>query len=130
MSERQTSPLPLKIEDIDSRWLTTALRTRVPGVTVDDFEIVDVNHGTSTKIRLRLLLDEAGRRAGIPSLVILKGGFEPHSFALPFMHENEARFYRDVQPALALPTPACYFADFDSETGQGIVIMEDLWRAE
>src|SRR5579864_2904352 len=119
MTERQISPLPLKIEEIDRHWLTAALRTRAPGVTVDNFDIVDVNHGTSTKIRLRLVMDAAGLQAGIPSLVILKGGFESHSSALPFMHENEARFYRDIEPALGLHAPACYFADFDSETGQG-----------
>jgi Ecdysteroid kinase-like family len=126
MSDRSGRALPLKVEAIDAPWLTAALRTRAPGVTVKDFELVDVNHGTSTKLRLRLDLDELGHRAGIPAVVILKGGFEPHSFALPFMHENEARFYRDLQPALGLHAPDCYFADFDPETGQGIVIMEDL----
>lgn len=116
----------MRIEEIDRDWLTAALRVKAPDATVRDFEIVDVDHGTSTKIRLRLDLDEAGRRAGIPTLVILKGGFEAHSFALQFMHENEARFYRDLQPALGLHSPRCYFADSDPGTEQGIVIMEDL----
>jgi hypothetical protein len=69
----------LRIENIDGTWLTAALRTRAPDAHVNDFEIVDINHGTATKIRIRLDVDAAGRHAGIPASVILKGGFEPHS---------------------------------------------------
>src|SRR5215469_14615660 len=120
---RTVNPLPMAVDEIDRDWLTAALRTRAPDVTVSGFDIVDVNRGTSTKVRIRLDLDEGGTPAGIPPTVILKGGFEPHSFSLGFMHEQEARFYRDLQPELGLHAPACYFADFDSGTGQGVVIM-------
>jgi hypothetical protein len=116
----------MAVEEIDRDWLTAALQTRAPEVTVTRFDIVDVNRGTSTKVRIRLELDEGGSPSGIPPTVILKAGFEPHSFTLGFMHEQEARFYRDLQPELGLHAPACYFADFDSESGQGIVIMDDL----
>jgi hypothetical protein len=71
-------------------------------------------------------MDDAGRRAGIPQTVILKGGFESHSRDMDYMHENEVRGYRDFLPVLKLNTPACYFADFDAERRQGIVIMDDL----
>lgn len=125
-AESTAKPLPLRIEDIDRDWLNRALRTRAPEATLRAFDILDVNHGTCTKIRLRLDLDEPGRRAGIPERVILKGGFEPHSRAMHYMHESEVRAYRDVLPVLGLPSPACYFAEFDPERRQGIVIMEDL----
>ena len=124
--ETNVLPLPMRIEEITPAWLTAALRTQAPGVTVRDAEILDVNHGTCTKIRIRLDLDEAGRRAGIPERVILKGGFEPHSRRMYHLHEAEVRGYRDVFPALGLPSPACYFADFDPAAQQGVVIMEDL----
>src|SRR5687767_10995675 len=123
---RSHLPLPITIEEIDRNWLTSALRVKAPDVTVRDFEIVDVNHGTCTKIRLRLDLDEVGKLAGIPETVILNGGFESHSRGLDFMHEKEVRGYRDLLPVNPLPTPICYFADFDAERGQGIVIIEDL----
>jgi hypothetical protein len=58
--------------------------------------------------------------------VILKGGFEAHSRDMGFMHATEVRGYRDVLPVLKLPGPTCFFADYDSERRQGIVIMEDL----
>jgi hypothetical protein len=119
-------PLPVTLEEITREWLTAALRTRTPDVTVRDFEILDVNRGTCTKIRLRLDMDEAGRAAGIPERVILKGGFEAHSRAMGFMHEQEVRGYRDALPVLKLPSPTCYFADYEPEQAQGLIIMEDL----
>ncbi|MFA7603290.1 MAG: phosphotransferase [Novosphingobium sp.] len=130
MSEASHFPLPVTTAEITPEWLTAALRVRAPGVTVRAIETIDTVHGTTTKIRLRLDLDEAGRRAGIPEIVILKGGFEPHSRAVGMdqMFEREARAYRDVFPAMPLPTPDCYFADYDAERKQGIVIMEDLVR--
>lgn len=126
MTRTSHRPLPITIEEITRDWLTAALRTKKPDVTVRDFQIVDVIRSTTTKIRLRLDLDDAGKRAGIPELVILKGGFEPHSRELGHMHEREVRGYRDVLPVVKLPSPACYFADYDAERQQGIIIMDDL----
>jgi len=119
-------PLPVSIEEIDCDWLTRALRIKVPGVTVRNFEIVDMIRGTCTKIRLRLDMDEAGRQAGIPETVFLKGGFESHSRDLVFLLMSESLGYRDLLPNSGLNNPACYFADYDEARQQGIVIMEDL----
>ena len=128
MSNAAHFPLPITIDEITSDWLTAALRVKAPGVTVRNFEIADMNRGTCTKIRLKLDMDEAGRKAGIPDTVMLKGGFEPHSRDYWNMHENEVRGYRDVFPILSLPTPKSFFADYDAERRQGIIIMEDLVR--
>ena len=121
-------PLPVALEEITAEWLTAAIRQRAPEATVLAFEPINFMRTTATKVRLRLTLDEAAKRAGIPDLVILKGGFEAHSqkVGMPEMHLKEVQAYRDVFPALKLPTPACYFADYDPEHKQGIVIMEDL----
>jgi hypothetical protein len=126
MSEDAARPLPTTVEAITPAWLTTALRIRAPGATVRDARVVDMIRGTCTLIRLRLDLDEAGRRAGIPETVMLKGGFEPHSREWSRMHMKEALAYRDVLPVLGLNVPACHFADYDAEARQGIVIMDDL----
>ncbi len=126
MADADYFPLPVSEDEITAQWLTAALRQRTPGVTVTGFDFVDAVRGTSTKLRLRLQLDETGRRAGIPELVILKGGFETHSRDFGYMHEREVRGYRDVLTRLSLPAPVCYFADYDAERRQGIIIMEDL----
>jgi len=121
-------PLPVEFDEITPAWVTAALQVKQPGATVRKVEIVDMVRGTTTKIRLRLDLDDTAKAAGVPDLVILKGGFEPHSRSVGMnqMFRREVRAYRDVFPAIPLPTPTCYFADYDSDRKQGIVIMEDL----
>lgn len=126
MNQKTHFPLPLTIEEIDSKWLTAALQVYFPGVTVNNSEIVNIINGTCTKIRIRLEMDDAGKQAGIPESVILKGGFEALSREMCQMHRMEARAYEEVLPVLKLQSPACYFADFDEERLQGIVIIEDL----
>jgi hypothetical protein len=118
--------LPVTVGEITPEWLTAALRTRAPDVTVRDFEVVDIVHTTTTKVRLRLDRDDRAVEAGIPELVIVKGGFQPHGRELAKMHLREVRAYRDVFPVVPLRTPACYFADYDAARLQGIIVMEDL----
>jgi hypothetical protein len=126
MTSHSPFPLPITVEEVTPQWLTAALRTRAPGVTVRACEVLDVINTTTTKIRIRLDLDEAGQRAGIAERIIVKGGFQAHSRELDHMHLREVRGYRDIYPENPLPAPACYFADFDAERRQGIIIMEDL----
>jgi hypothetical protein len=119
-------PLPIAVEDVTAEWLTAALRQRAPGVTVKGAEVVDTIFTTCSKIRLRLDRDEAAVAAGIPELIIVKGGFQEHARTLGHMHLREVRGYRDVFPENPLNHPACYFADYQDDPQQGIVIMEDL----
>lgn len=126
MASDNPYPLPVTIEAITPEWLNAALNSWSPGVRLRDAEILDINRGTCTKIRVRLDMDEAGRAAGIPERVILKGGFEPHSRAMHYMHGEEVHAYADVRPHSPLRFPGCYFAGYDPQAQQGIVIMEDL----
>jgi hypothetical protein len=126
MRNQGVFPLPITTDEVTAEWLTAALRTRAPDVTVLGAELIDANYGTCSKLRYRLDLDEAGRAAGIPELVMVKGGFEEHCRQLAQMHEREVIGYRDVYPHNPLPHPACFFAEYDAERRQGIVVMEDL----
>jgi hypothetical protein len=113
-------PLPIEIEAVDRDWLEAALRRDRPGVRLGRAEVIDVAHGTCTRIRLALDAD------GLPNRVIVKGGFEPHSRAMGFMHAHEVHSYADVAPLSPLRMPECFFAGFDAERQQGIVILDDL----
>ena len=128
MSGASYFPLPITVEELTPEWLTQALRQRAPDVTVLSAENVREVHGTTTKITLKVELDEAGQRAGIPDLIVIKGGFEKHSreVGMNQMFKREVAAYRDVFPVMPLHTPTCYFADYDPERMQGIIIMEDL----
>ena len=126
MASDNLYPLPTEVEGLTTEWLNAALNSWNPGITLRDSEIVDINNGTCTKIRIRLDVDDAGKAAGIPESVILKGGFEPHSRIMHEMHVQEVHGYADVAPHSPLRFPECYFAAYDPDTLQGIVIMEDL----
>lgn len=126
MTSANPLPLPMTLAEITPAWLTQALRLHHPDATVRGAEVVDVNHGTCTKVRLSLELDDAARAAGIAERVILKGGFEPHSRVMHAMHEEEVHAYADVAPWSPLRMPACWFAEYNAGQKQGIVIMEDL----
>jgi hypothetical protein len=119
-------PLPVEIQNITSDWLTAALQGYAPGIEVRRVDIVDMMRSTCTKIRLKLELANNPAERPIPDILILKGGFEPHSRQMDYMHEKEANAYGKLLPELGLHTPTPYFADFDAESKQGIVIMEDL----
>jgi hypothetical protein len=122
MTQRPVFPLPTTFEELDADWLTAALRVKRPAVTVSRAEVVDMIRGTCTLVRMRLATDAAD----VPETVILKGGFETHSRDWSRMHMKEALAYRDVLPVLGLNSPTCYFADYEPETRQGIVVMDDL----
>jgi Ecdysteroid kinase-like family len=126
MARGSVLPLPVRIEDVTCEWLEAALASWTPGVGLRSAEIVEVIPGTCTKVRIRLEPDAAGRAAGIPELVVMKAGFEPHSRAMHFMHGQEVHAYADVAPHTPLRMPKCYFAAYSEADLQGIVIMEDL----
>lgn len=117
-------PLPIEPDQVDVAWLQAALRGQRPGVVVEAAETVEVILGTSTKIRVRLRYAAGGD--GLPTALVVKGGFESHSPAMAFMYESEMRFYRDLVPRLVLNVPRPWFAARDPDSHQSIVIMDDL----
>jgi Phosphotransferase enzyme family len=118
-------PLPVVPEDVNAAWLTQALRERFPESLVEGVQILDIIRGTSTKIRVRPTY-APGHAADLPDTLIVKGGFEAHALSMREMYFTEMRFYRDVQPYVAIPSPACFYAGSDPESHQSIVILEDL----
>lgn len=127
MSPGRTERLPLDMKEITPAWLAKAFRWQYPDDIVKDFEVVEIIDGHSIKMRLKLDLTEAGKAAGIPEHVCLKGNLNFHLPDRPATL-NEARFYGTLGRALSLPAPTCYFADWDDDeiSQQGIMIIDDL----
>ena len=88
--------LPVTVEEVTAKWLTSALAFRFPGAVVTSCMHVDVLPGTSTKVRVALEYNDVGRSMALPSRMIVKGGFQEHSPSMKDMYRNEMRFYRDV----------------------------------
>ena len=124
--ERVQGRLPLTIEAITPEWLTSVLSGYAPGIVVNGVELVTERHGFTTVLRLRVDVNEAGRRAGIGPTLMVKGGFEEHSPSRARTYAMEAIAYRDIWPELELNVPTTYFVDIEPESRQVIILMEDL----
>jgi aminoglycoside phosphotransferase (APT) family kinase protein len=116
VNEKSVLPLPLAAREITEDWVC-----RATGLDVSEVLVKKIIEGTSTKIRIAVTGD-----GDLPASLIVKGGFEDHSPDMAAMYANEARYYRDIAPALPLPTPRCWFAGSDPDSYQSIVILEDL----
>jgi hypothetical protein len=119
--------LPRSLDAIDEGWLTRALQERYPGVVVTRAEGLRTIAGTATKRLYGLEYNEAGRAAGLPPTMWIKGGFDPGHFDLfadTLVYMTEGRFFRELAGELDVRLPKCFYADYDER--QGIVLMEDL----
>ncbi len=122
--------LPLTIDQIDEQFLTRALDCWYPGVTVERVDIGRTMPGSATKVRLLLDYDDAGHRARLPATMMLKAGFDETMLALAApMYAKEAIFFRSVAPTLDIPLPRCYYAGCNPDTGQSLLLLEDLLAA-
>lgn len=121
------SLLPVVPEEVTADWLTDALRVRYPGVKVTSLAAAPALQGTASKIRVQATLDAAGRAAGLPPTMVVKGGFSAHRELMYREYMLEARFYAEVAPRLpTIRVPHCFFAGWDDDQRQAIVVLEDL----
>lgn len=117
--------LPRHLDEVTPGWLSQELALKFPGVVLNDFEIVETKNSHTTKLRLRLDLNEVGIKAGIPEQVCLKANWSGLRTGL--IAEREARFYHLIGEGLDCPVPRSWFADWDDDgNGNGVVLMEDL----
>ena len=119
--------IPTTLAEITPEWLTEALAGRFPGARVTACQPGIIVNGMATKAQYKLTY--AAAEDGLPSgpaSLWIKGGFEAHSRAQPLALANEAYFFRDIRPRLCIECPESYYAVFDAEAANGIVLMEDL----
>jgi hypothetical protein len=121
----RTERLPWRLEDVTAEWLSRLLANRYPGIVVHGFETVECKNSHTTKLRVRLDLNEVGVAAGIPEQVCLKANWS--GLRTGEICEREARFYHLISDRLDCPVPTAQYADWDADgAGNGIVVMEDL----
>ena len=119
-------PLPLTADGVTAAWLSAALRTRYPGVTVAAADRLETIEGTATKVLVAVRYD--GDADGLPERMWIKGGFADHrEFAGNLgVYSSEVLFFTDIAPAYRLHHPRSYFALAQDAPVQGIVALEDL----
>ena len=121
----RTERLPRRVDDVTPEWLTGLLANRYRGIVVHGFEVVECKNTHTTKLRVRLDLNDVGRAAGIPEQVCLKANWS--GLRTGPICQREAHFYHLISEGLACAVPTAYYADWDSgDDGNGVVVMEDL----
>lgn len=132
------STLPTMIEEVTPEWLTGVLRT---GGTLPADASVAAVRGTSIGdglgfIGLVVRYEVAYGRdiPGAPATFVAKfPSPDPGSRAvanLYGLYERETRFYNDLSRDAGIDTPVCYFAAYDPDAGQSLVLLEDLRDGE
>ncbi|WP_163803030.1 phosphotransferase [Mycolicibacterium anyangense] len=119
--------MPETPDELTPEWLTWALASRRPGVTVTAAAVSTIVWGTATKVLMTL--DFApGAPDDLLRSVCVKGGFDPalREFGLGSSYRREAEFYAHLAPQLDIALPRVWYSGADAAGQQGIVVMEDL----
>ena len=120
------APLPTDCDAITVETLTLLASGNAPGAEAEALLGIDPIWGTATKIRVGVRWNAAGRAAGLPERVLIKGGFAEHRIAMSFLYQHEAHFYDRVQPRIGVNSPRCFGVAHDDASAQHLVLMEDL----
>jgi len=131
--------IPPSPQALTPEWLTRALRSTgtitESGVTSCHIELLGEGKGFSGQLaRIGLNYDLA--EAGAPASLIAKFQLphpDPDIRAAVFqsrLHEREFRFYRDVAQHVALRTPRVYYSVLQPESGECLLLLEDLAPAK
>ncbi len=127
------SEFPTEPEGLSAEWLTEMLHgANMLGAdsAVTGHTVTLIGEGVGLLglvVRIGLTYDGAGG----PESVVIK-------FAHPLaanraianntrMYEREVTFFNTIADSVDVPKPACYFAAVIAETGQNIVVLEDLF---
>lgn len=113
--------------------LTTEWLTRLFGSEVDAFSVEPIGHGVGmVGSTLRVELTYRDGAATAPASVVMKFAHEvPSRRAVGLklrLYETEVTFYNHIAGSVAVPKPACYFAALDPETGECLIVLEDMRR--
>lgn len=123
-----TAPIPATIEEaVSPQWLSQAIAERFEGTRVTEVRKVEIVHAVAARAAIEVRY--AGTHAGrLPGRLFVKGGFAPDTIHLLAggAYYREARFYRELAPALDVGTPLCLYAGYDEDSRQGIVVLENL----
>jgi thiamine kinase-like enzyme len=124
--------IPHGPDSITAAWLTEALKIRgaLKDAVVLSFtkkpigEDESFTGGTLTQVEIEYSSPEPKAPR---SLVVKLSPTDPEILeALKGNYRREGHFYTEFAAKENLPIPHCYYGDFDIETGEGILLLEDL----
>jgi aminoglycoside/choline kinase family phosphotransferase len=124
--------IPKSPEALSSEWLTAALQSGgATNARVASFEYEPIAAGVGFLGKLgRLRLRYAEDGEGLPRTLVVKQPTQDaksRQLAMMFrFYEREVSFYREVGSAAGIRTPTVHFGAADPESGDFVLLMEDL----
>ena len=120
---------PVDINELTTDILNACLHGIHPDVDITDFKVVQSKaYGeemVSTAARAILDLTYSDNSRRLPERVVLKLARDQSKLLAPF-YENEVNFYTRLRPSLGIEAPQTLGGDYDPETGQFGLLLEDL----
>jgi hypothetical protein len=136
MADSTILAIPASPEEITATWLTAALRSTgiITSATVTSFDTKVIGEGSGFMGQLaRVKLNYDAAEAGAPGSLIAK--FPAVSAAgreignLFDFYRREIKFYEEIAHEVELSTPRRYYSASNLETGEHILLLEDLHPA-
>ena len=132
-SETEMVAIPHSAGDINVDWLRASLRpgnaAAFSNLTSVSVERLGEGVALSTDIYRLKLGYAAGAQAGPATLVAKLPSSSPEVREIARgwrQYRREVLFYRDIAATVVLRTPRTYVAEFDPETDEFVLVMEDL----
>ncbi|WP_406266134.1 aminoglycoside phosphotransferase family protein [Nocardia sp. NBC_00881] len=126
---RVATDVPVTGREVTAEWLTAVLCAGHPGAEVEAFDTQDVSAGTSTRWKLSVSYNDAGRAAGLPEQLFAKttAGFKQRlTLELAGILGGEPGFFSYVRPTLDIEAPRGYHSAIDHRSGRTISLLEDI----
>ncbi len=125
--------VPAGLEDVTPEWLTAALRSTgaLGDATVASIDAANMTEGRGFAGTLaRLSVRYTAPEPGAPHSLIVKLPTENRVMRgvarANGIYESEVRFYERISSLIELRTPRPYYSSFDSDTGDFVLLLEDL----
>jgi hypothetical protein len=136
LAEKATRPVartldevPISAATVTTEWLTAVLCRNVAGARVVGFSSPGGSSGSTERMALRVVYNEAGQRAGLPIELYTKAGTRISQRLLTggagVLH-GEEHFYMTLREKTTMEAPRGYWAKGDDRTWRSITIMEDI----
>ncbi|WP_245713541.1 phosphotransferase [Nocardia vaccinii] len=121
--------IPVTGREVTTQWLTAVLCDGHDGAAVESFATENVSAGTSTRWKLTVTYNEAGRAAALPERLFAKttAHFKQRlTLDLAGILGGEPGFFTHLRPELDIEAPRSYHSAIDQRSGRTISLLEDI----
>ena len=125
----KSTDLPVSFEVITPQWLTSVLCKKIPGAKVESVTLGEPDNGTYNRRKITVQYNAIGEAQRLPTKLFCKATHELQNRIVMGVSGAlvcETIFYNDVRPLVDIEAPIGLFGNYDPESCNSILIMEDL----